>query len=163
MSCCFCYTFQLYHCNAECNFLVDWTTWIWYGWGHTGVAVLLTGFAISWQQNQVTRQLHLCDLTHLKMIHYYTPRLTKLEGGVLDSPCPSIRLSVRPSVCRRHGFRSISQVWFGISISNFIGMLMVAIGKSLVAILAFWFPDSNFTFALNINSKLQWHNTYIYG
>ena len=26
----------------------------------------------------------------------------------------------RPSVCRRHGFRSISQVCFGISISNFM-------------------------------------------
>ena len=26
----------------------------------------------------------------------------------------------------------------------------------------FWFPDSNFSLAVNINSKLQWHNTYIY-
>ena len=26
----------------------------------------------------------------------------------------------------------------------------------------FWFPDSNFSLALNINSKLKWHNTYIY-
>ena len=39
---------------------------------------------------------------------------------------------VRPSVCRRHGFRSISQVCFGISISNFICMLIVAIGRSLL-------------------------------
>ena len=37
-------------------------------------------------------------------------------GGILDSPCPSVRPSVRPSVCRRHGFRSISQVCFRISI-----------------------------------------------
>ena len=104
------------------------------------------------------------------------PCPTKLEGVILDSPCPSIRLSVRPSVCRWHGFRSISQVCFRISISNFIGMLMVAIGRSLfifsnfnVKMAAWWpyclflFPDSNFTFALNIISKLQWHNTYIYG
>ena len=46
--------------------------------------------------------------------------------------CLSVRPSVRPSVCRRHGFRSISQVCFGISISNFICILMVAIGRSLL-------------------------------
>ena len=107
------------------------------------------------------------------------PRPTKLEGGytgftlsVRLSVCPS----VRPSVCRRHGFRSISQVCFGISISNFICMLMVAIGRSLLIFSDvtfkmaawrpywnFWFPDSNFTSALNINFKLQRHNTYVYG
>ena len=27
----------------------------------------------------------------------------------------------------------------------------------------FWFPDSNFSLALNINSKLKWHNTNISG
>ena len=102
----------------------------------------------------------------------YTPAERSWRGGILDSPCPS----VRPSVCRRHGFRSISQVCFGISISNFICMLMVAIGKSLLIFSdvtfkmaawrpywIFWFPDSNFTLALNINFKLQRHNTYIYG
>ena len=49
-------------------------------------------------------------------------------------PRPTIHLvrpSVCPSVCRRHGFRSISQVCFRISISNFICMLMVTIGGSL--------------------------------
>ena len=107
------------------------------------------------------------------------PRPTKLEGGYTGftlSVCPSVRLSVRPSVCRRHGFRSISQVCFGISISNFICMLMVAIGRSLLIFSdvtfkmaawrpywIFWFPDSNFTLALNINFKLQQHNTYVYG
>ena len=87
-----------------------------------------------------------------------------------------VRPSVRPSVCRRHGFRSISQVCFGISISNFICMLMVAIGRSLLTFSdvtfkmaawrpywSFWFPDSNFSLALNINFKLQRHNTYVYG
>ena len=91
--------------------------------------------------------------------------------GFTLSVCPS----VRPSVCRRHGFRSISQVCFGISISNFICMLMVVIGKSLLIFSEvtfkmaawwpycnFWFPDSNFSLALNINSKLKWHNTYVY-
>ena len=96
------------------------------------------------------------------------------------SVCPSVRLSVRPSVrpsvCRRHGFRSISQVCFGISISNFIFMLMVAVGRSLLIFSdvtfkmaawrpywIFWFPNSNFTLALNIYFKLQRHNTYVYG
>ena len=94
------------------------------------------------------------------------------QRSILDSPCPS----VCPSVCRRHGFRSISQVCFGILISNFICMLMVAIGRSLLIFsdvtfkMAAWrpywifcFPDSNFTLALNINFKLQRHNTYVYG
>ena len=101
----------------------------------------------------------------------YTPAQRSWRGGILDSPCPS----VRPSVCRRHGFRSISQVCFGISISNFICMLMVVIGKSLLIFSEvtfkmaarrpywiFWFPDSNFSLALNINFKLQRHNTYVY-
>ena len=78
-------------------------------------------------------------------------------------------------LCRRQGFRDVSQVCFGISISNFICMLMVVIGKSLSIFrqvtfkmaawwpyLIFWFPDSNFSLALNINSKLKWHNTYVY-
>ena len=107
---------------------------------------------------------------------YLYPRPTKLEGGILYSPCPSVCPSVRPSVCRRHGFGSISQVCFGISISNFICMLMVAIGRSLWIFSdftfkmaawwpcwIFWFLDSNFTLALNINFKLKRHNTYVYG
>ena len=103
----------------------------------------------------------------------YTPAQRSWRGGILDSPCPSVRLSLCPSVCRRHGFRSISQVCFGISIS--ICVLMVAIGRSLLIFSdvtfkmaawrpywIFWFPDSNFTLALNINFKLQRHNTYVY-
>ena len=76
---------------------------------------------------------------------------------------------------RWHGFRIVIQVCFGISISNFIYMLMVVIGRSLLIFSdfifkmaawwpywIFWFPDSNFSLALNINSKLKWHNTYVY-
>ena len=105
----------------------------------------------------------------------YIPAQRSWRGGILDSPYPSVCPSVRPSVCRRHGFRSISQVCFGISISNFICMLMVAIGRSLLIfsevtfkMAAWWpywifcFPDSNFSLVLNINSKLKWHNTYVY-
>ena len=120
-----------------------------------------------------------CQASTWKNVGLLYPRPTKLEGGYTGftlSVCPSVRLSVRPSVCRRHGFRSISQVCFGISISNFICMLMVAIGRSLLIFSnvtfkmaawrpywIFWFPDSNFNLALNINFKLQRHNTYVYG
>ena len=108
------------------------------------------------------------------------PRPTKLERGYTGFIIPPpnevgggvywihlVCLSVCPSVCRRHGFRSISQVCFGISISNFICMLMVAIGRSLLIFSdvtfkmatwrpywIFWFPDS-LSLALNINSKLK--------
>ena len=71
-------------------------------------------------------------------------------------------------LCRWQGFRDVSQVCFGISISNFISMLMVVIGKSLLIFSEvaykmsawwpywiFWFPDSNFSLALNINSNLS--------
>ena len=104
------------------------------------------------------------------------PPPNEVGGGGYTGFTLSVRLSVRPSVCRRHGFRSISQVCFGISISNFICILMVAIGRSLLIFSdvtfkmaawwpywIFWFPDSNFTSALNINFKLQRHNTYVYG
>ena len=37
-----------------------------YGSGHRGAAVFLPGFAISWLQNQVARQSHIPDLTHIK-------------------------------------------------------------------------------------------------
>ena len=106
----------------------------------------------------------------------YTPAQRSWRGGIwIHLVCLSVCPSVRLSVCRRHGFRSISQVCFGISISNFICMLMVAIGRSLLIFSdvafkmaawrpywIFWFPDSNFTLALNVNFKLKWHNTYVY-
>ena len=107
-------------------------------------------------------------------LHVIIPPPNEVGGGVYWIHL--VRLSVCPSVCRRHGFRSISQVCFGISISKFICMLMVAIGRSLLIFsdvtfkMAAWrpywifcFPDSNFTLALNINFKLQRHNTYVYG
>ena len=109
------------------------------------------------------------------LLTFLYPCPTKLEGGYTGFTL-SVRLSVCPSVCRRHGFLSIGQVCFGISISNFICMLMVAIGRSLLIFSdvtfkiaawrpywIFWFPDSNFTLALKISFKLQQHNTFVYG
>ena len=84
-------------------------------------------------------------------------------------------LSICLSVCRRHGFRNVTQVCFGISIRNFMCMLFVAMGRSLYIFsdisfkMAAWqpywiflFPDSNFSLALNIKAKLQWHITCVY-
>ena len=36
--------------------------------GHEGAPALLPGFAIKWKQNQVTRQVHLCDLSHMLLV-----------------------------------------------------------------------------------------------
>ena len=78
-------------------------------------------------------------------------------------------------LCRWHGFRSVSQVCFGISISNFICMFMVVIGRSLLIFrrslskwprggrIGFFGFLSNFSLALNINCKLQWQNTWLPG
>ena len=85
---------------------------------------------------------------HSEYVSFIIPPPNEVGGGVYWihlvrlSVCPS----VHPSVCRRHGFWSISQVCFGISISNFICMLMVAIGRSLLIFsnvtfkMAAWWP-----------------------
>ena len=52
----------------------------------------------------------------------FIPPPNEVGGGVYWIHL--VRPSVCPSVCRRHGFRSISQVCFGISIWNFICVLM---------------------------------------
>ena len=139
------------------------------------VMILLSihlGTAVGQWSSRMQVKTWLTPCFFFTILHIFTPAQRSWRGGILDSPCPS----VRPSVCRRHGFRSISQVCFEISISNFICMLMVAIGRSLLIFndvtfkmaawrpyWIFWFPDSNFTLALNINFKLQQHNTYVYG
>ena len=145
--------------NNETSLLYD-------GWFKT-----LWGY---WFEN--IQSAFLAGLTMSNILVCLYPRPTKLEGGILDSPCPSVCPSVRLSVCRRHGFRSISQVCLGISISNIICMLMVAMATSLLIFSnvtlkmaawrpywIFWFPHCNFTWALNINFKLKRHNTYVYG
>ena len=83
---------------------------------------------------------------------------------------------VRLSVCRRHGFRSVTRVCLGISISDFICMLFVAMVRSLLIVsdvtfkMAAWWPywifrflDSNFILALDIKSKLHWHIICVLG
>ena len=62
-------------------------------------------------------------------------------GGILESPSSSVCLSVCPSVCRRHGFRSVTQVCFGISIWNFICMSLV-----LAMSLSKWSPGGHLGF-----------------
>ena len=87
-----------------------------------------------------------------------------------------VRLSVCPSVCRRHGFRSITQVCFGISISMLYAYWLwlwtgaywfsaMSITLNMAAWLSswiLWFPDSNFNLTLNIKFKLQWHIKCVY-
>ena len=110
----------------------------------------------------------------LLMIRIVIPPSNEVGGGGVYW-IHLVRLSVCASVCRRHGFRSISQVCFEISIWNFICIFMVVISRGLSIFSdvtfkmaawrpywIFWFPDSNFSLALNIYSKLQRHNTYVY-
>ena len=97
-------------------------------------------------------------------------------GGGYTGFTLSVPSSVHLSVCRWHGFWSVTAVCFGISISYFICRLFVAMGRSLVIFSdvafkmavwqpywIFWFPDSNFSLALNIKSKLHRHITCLYG
>ena len=105
---------------------------------------------------------------------YYIPtKHNKGRGGILDSPCPSVCMSVCLSVWKRHGFWSVTQVCFGIS--NFICMLSVSMGRSLLIFtditfkMAVWwpywifrFPVSNFILASNVRSKLQWRIICVY-
>ena len=86
---------------------------------------------LQWVMRSIRKALYVQIFIYSQMAILLYPRPRKLEGGYTGFTL-SVRPSVRPSVCRRHGFRSISQVCFGISISNFICMLMVAIGRSLL-------------------------------
>ena len=82
------------------------------------------------QKYVIQTQLHfLWNRTMiLKTHHIYTlyPRPTTLEGVYW------IYVVRRPSVCRRHGFRCVSQGFFGTSIWNFMCILIVGIDRSLL-------------------------------
>ena len=70
------------------------------------------------------------------------------------------------------GFWTLTLVWLSISTANLSGTNM---GRSLLIFsdvtfkmapgghIVFFGFRNNFTLALNINSKLQWQNTYVYG
>ena len=86
-----------------------------------------------------------------------------------------VRLSVCPSVFRRHGLRSITEVCFRIFIWNFICMLLVAMGRSLLILSdvtfkmaawrpswIIWFRDLNCSLALDIKYKLECHITCVW-
>ena len=134
---------------------------------------VITSYVWRYWKKSMKGMIQLDDTLHIsEWGHHYTPAQGSWRAVYWIH---LVRPSVRPSVYWRHGFRSISQVSFGISISNFICMLMVAIGRSLLIFSnvtfkmaawrpywIFWFPDSNFTLALNINFKLQCHDTYVY-
>ena len=71
------------------------------GSGHESAPVLLPGFAIIWQQNQVTRRVHLCDFTQiLFLIHY-------------------LKLSIECSM-RNNNWRNKIEIWSWYVIFNWI-------------------------------------------
>ena len=72
------------------------------------------------------------------------------------------------------GFQTLTLVWLWISTPNLSGTILMYMCRSLLIFSNvnfkmaarqpywnFWFPDSNFSLALNINCKLKWHNNYI--
>ena len=90
----------------------------------------------------LTKSNYTVSLKHVFL--FYSPaQRSCLGGGVLEH-------LVRPSVCRRHGFRSVTHVRFGISISNFICMLFVAMGLFIFVDVSFkmaaWQPYWTFRF-----------------
>ena len=74
------------------------------------------------------------------------------------------------------GFQTLTFIWLWMSTPNLSGTIHI-----YICVGAYWFSATslskwppgghigffgcriNFTLALNINSKLQWHNTYLYG
>ena len=97
----------------------------------------------------------------------FIPLPTKLVVSILDLPCPSSRPSLCPSVClsvcRRHAFRCVTRVYIGISLSNFICILFVAMGRtklifSDVTFKMAWQPYSIFSFA-TLNLVWLWIST----
>ena len=73
------------------------------------------------------------------------------------------------------GFQTLTFVWLWTSTPNFNGTILMYMDRSLLIFSdinvkmaawrpywMFWFPDSNFSLALNMNSKLQWPNTCVY-
>ena len=95
------------------------------------------------------------------------PPPSGVSGGILDSHFPS--------VWRRYCFRSVTQVLWNLNF-KFHMHIFVAIGRSLsifkdiTSKMAAWqpywifrFPDSNFSLALNTQSKLHLHITCVCG
>ena len=122
--------------------------------------------------------LSVCLIYRHKLPYMKKTRKKKQVCGAACFIAAEIKFSkdVRLSNCRQHGFQSVTQVCFGISISNFICMLVVAMGRSLLISmmsLSKWPPGSHLRFfavwtlnlvlALNIKSKLQYHITCVYG
>ena len=73
------------------------------------------------------------------------------------------------------GFWTLSLVWLWISTPNFSGTVLIYMARSLLIFSGvnfkmaawqpywtFWFPDSNFSLALNMKSKFQWLNNCVY-
>ena len=99
----------------------------------------------------------------------------EVGGGILDSPCPSVCPSLRLSV---DDMVSGASAKFALEFQFQIHMhvdgghrqkpinfqrLNFQSGRLAAILFFFRFPDSNFPLALNINFKLQRHNTYVYG
>ena len=94
--------------------------------------------------------------------------------AVQESICTGLQMGC--CACRSRGIPSSVPIrWSVYPRSNLSGTILMYMCRSLLIFSNvnfkmaarqpywnFWFPDSNFSLALNINCKLKWHNTYIY-
>ena len=51
--------------------------------------------------NSLSHSYNSINFYVLKSLKFYYTHRNEVRGGILESPCPSVCLSVRPSVCRR--------------------------------------------------------------
>ena len=99
-----------------------------------------------------------------------------VDGGHRQKPIDFQRGHFQNVYIGFFGFQTLTLVWLWISTPNLNGTILMYMCRSLLIFSnvnfkmvarqpywSFWFPDSNFSLALNINCKLEWHNTYIYG
>ena len=101
-------------CQLDLDFSLKSYKWkiacemsVWCGWPQGLVQIMLIislGLVVACQLNFVCR----AEEIEFVNMFYYTPRTTKLLGGILVSVRPSVRLSVRPSVCPACRVRSVT-------------------------------------------------------
>ena len=86
------------------------------------------------------------------LLHYALPN--EVGGDILGSPCTSVSSSVRPSLCRRHGFRSRTYVCLVISDWVFICTSLMPISRSISIFKFCIFDYSSYTQILILGNDI---------
>ena len=107
------------HCSPS-DYIHYWFLLL-YCW--CGIVSITTTMLVSWQQQQqqLRFQVHHCLVYIIPQYNtgkVFIPPETKFRGGILDSPCSSVRLSVCPSV--RLSVRPSVRPWVGVRMITLI-------------------------------------------